>query len=284
MTEIIDVSYSCGPKAAELVQAGVKTVIRYYSRATGLPGKRLSRAEADQFAAAGLRLGVVHEARRGDLITSFTGSLGEQDAAYACAYAAGTIDQPAGSAIYFAVDLDVSAAEIAASVIPYFEGVAQAVTAASRHYRIGVYGSGLTCKAVLDSGLASLAWLGQARGWAGYQAFLKSGRWALLQQMPAKVAGVSCDPDTANPADPDFGAFAAPSAHPAAVAGSRMRVNARSGLHLRTGPGLEYPSLQLLPRDTPLRAGKAVGDWALVDLQSDGVADGFVNRHYLISA
>ena len=46
MPEIIDVSYSCGSQAGYLAGAGVKTIIRYYSRDTGIPKKRLSAQEA----------------------------------------------------------------------------------------------------------------------------------------------------------------------------------------------------------------------------------------------
>ena len=55
MPDIIDVSASCDPHAGFFAGAGVKTVIRYYSRDTGRPSKRLSRQEAQSFAAAGLR-------------------------------------------------------------------------------------------------------------------------------------------------------------------------------------------------------------------------------------
>jgi hypothetical protein len=280
MTDIIDVSFACGGKANALVQAGVSTVIRYYSRDTGLPAKRLTKAEAKQFAAAGLKLAAVHEARHGDRIESFTEALGQADADYACQYAAEVIDQPAGSAIYFAVDLDVSKAQVAASVVPYFEGVAHGMAAAGRSYRVGVYGSGRTCAAVLDKGLASLAWLCQSTGFADYQAFLASNRWALRQLAVAAVAGVDCDPDAANPALGDFGAFSLGGAIGTGPMTS-MQVIARSGLHLRSGPGLEYPSLGLLPLGTRLLAGKTTGDWTLVDRLGDGAVDGFVNSHYL---
>ena len=66
MSEVIDVSFACGSYAGYLAGAGVRTVIRYYSRDTGHPEKRLTRPEASAFAAAGLRLAVVHEAKFGD--------------------------------------------------------------------------------------------------------------------------------------------------------------------------------------------------------------------------
>ncbi|WP_421381096.1 glycoside hydrolase domain-containing protein (plasmid) [Paraburkholderia sp. DD10] len=56
-------SSRCDSRASALAAAGVKTIIRYYSRDTVRPSKRLTRTEAEQMGAAGLRLCVVHEGR-----------------------------------------------------------------------------------------------------------------------------------------------------------------------------------------------------------------------------
>ena len=110
------------------------------------------------------------------------------------------IEQPAGSAVYFAVDFDASAAEIRTAIIPYFRGVARAFAEDNGLpvYRVGVYGSGAVCAAVLDAGLAELAWLSCSTGWSGSRAFLASGRWTLKQRLPALIAGLDADPDDAN--------------------------------------------------------------------------------------
>lgn len=290
MASIIDVSSTCGSKAAALFAGGVRTVIRYYSRDTIRPSKRLSLAEAEQLAAAGLRIGIVHEGRHGDTASNFDRPTGVADAQYARTYGAVTIGQPAGSAIYFGVDFDASPAEIRDRVLPYFQGVADAFAVATGEpdYIVGVYGSGATCKAVLDAGLAARAWLAQSTGWAGHAAFLSSNRWALNQGAVATVAGVECDPDTAGE-DQDIGDFALhPAAVPAGPAGGAgasaavpMRVNARSGLRLRTGPGTEFNVAKLLPFGTLVHPLKSVGNWTAVDLEGDGVADGFVSGAFL---
>ncbi len=119
MTEIIDVSYDCGAQAAALGAAGVKTVMRYYSRDTIRPSKPLRRAEADKLTAAGLRLGIVYEGRYGDKAFNFDRATGVADGVYARHYAATEIDQPAGSTIYFAVDFDATAAEIRDRILPW---------------------------------------------------------------------------------------------------------------------------------------------------------------------
>jgi hypothetical protein len=281
MAQIIDVSSTCGSKAASLFAAGVRTVIRYYSRDTIRPSKRLSAEEAHQFTAAGLRIGIVHEGRRGDKADNFDRATGVADGLYSRTYGSATIGQPAGSTIYFGVDFDASSAEIRDRIVPYFQGVADAFAHATGDpaYDVGVYGSGAVCKTLLDAGLARRAWLAQSTGWTGFQAFLASGRWSLRQEMPATVAGVDCDPDVAG-ASHDIGDFSLTAAPIAA--GRLMRVNARRGLLLRPGPGTEFDPVGGLPLGTTVHPLRNVGSWTLVDLQGDGSADGFVSTAFLV--
>ena len=81
-------------------------------------------------------------------------------------------------------------------------------------YRVGVYGSGAVCQAVLDAGLAELAWLSCSSGWSGYKNFLASGRWNLRQYTPRLVAGLDADPNDANPQRGDIGDFVPGAAAP----------------------------------------------------------------------
>jgi len=288
MPDIIDVSYACGDQAAYLAGAGVKTIIRYYSRDTALPQKRLSLPEARSFASAGLRLAIVHEARHGDQIASFTNTLGQLDGAYARQYGAQVIGQPAGSAIYFGADIDATPNQISNCIQPYFEGVAAAMTAANGLpiYQIGIYGSGASCDAILTAQLARYAWLAQSTGWQDYQNFLQSNRWSLLQGMPADVGELNCDPNTSNG---DFGDFflanvvaASPGAN-AASASAPLTVIARQGLRLRSGPGTDFDVLQTLPFGTEVHPIRTSGDWTMVSLAGDNAADGFVNSQFLSS-
>jgi len=279
MPDIIDVSYSSGDQAGYLAGAGVKTIIRYYSRDTSIPSKRLSAQEARSFTAAGLSLAIVHEARYGDQIASFTQPLGLADAAYARNYGAKVINQPEGSAIYFGVDLDATTGQIKNSIIPYFQGVAAAMAASNGLpvYQVGIYGSGASCDAVLSAGLARFAWLAQSTAWQGYKSFLQSNKWSLLQAMPSTVGEVECDPDKANG---EFGEFFL-SDIVAQASASTGTVSARSGLRLRAGPGTDYDVLQLIPYGTQVYPVKRSGDWTLVSLAGDGATDGFMNSHFL---
>jgi putative chitinase len=60
------------------------------------------------------------------------------------------------------------------------------------------------------------------------------------------------------------------------------RVNARNGLHLRAGPGTEFPILRSLPLDMLVGVLKRNGDWVLIDTIGDGAADGFVHVEFLV--
>jgi hypothetical protein len=61
-------------------------------------------------------------------------------------------------------------------------------------------------------------------------------------------------------------------------------VNARDGLNLRSGPGLDFRVIKTLPTGTTVRVqgfGGANQEWAQVDLEGDGVSDGHVFRSFL---
>ncbi len=59
------------------------------------------------------------------------------------------------------------------------------------------------------------------------------------------------------------------------------RVNARNGLRLRGGPGLEFDTLKSLAMGQQLCLIQHQGDWAEVDLDGDGLVDGWVFATYL---
>lgn len=288
MTRIIDVSYPCEKYAPALLKAGVQTVIRYYSRDSApSAAKRLHPAEANALAAAGLRIGIVYEGKRGNDITYFDSQAGVEDGAYARMYAQHTIGQPAGSTIYFGIDTDADPRkgkdEINQRVIPYFQGIAKAFASdtGGSNYVPGVYGSGAVCEALLAAGLVRMTWLAQSTGWSGYQKFLASGQWNLLQGMDTVIAGVKCDPNIAGNGR-DVGDFVLAAPRPVVVQTAGLKyVNARSGLRLRAGPGVDFGVLKLLPYGTALHPLGVSGDWTLVDLQGDSASDGYVSTGFL---
>jgi hypothetical protein len=153
---------------------GIDFVCRYYSFTSHQPQKRLTLNEARDIHAAGMQIITVYE----DGPTAagyFTKARGENDGKHAHGFAT-SISQPAGSAIYFAVDYDASNADTQGVIEQYFEGVQQGLAAASSGttalYEIGVYGSGRVCTHIKETkSLARYSWLAESHGWAGHSAY-----------------------------------------------------------------------------------------------------------------
>ena len=62
----------------------------------------------------------------------------------------------------------------------------------------------------------------------------------------------------------------------------QYKVNARSGLRMRAGAGAEFDILSTLPLNKTLSIGKEIDNWVEVDLECDGVIDGWVYKTYLV--
>lgn len=85
------------------------------------------------------------------------------------------------------------------------------------------------------------------------------------------------------------GASLKPAPKPAAASSAgtmpgRFRVIARSGLRLRSGPGLDHGITAMLMPGTVLTVQAFEGEWARVDLDNDGLIDGFVFGSFLTPA
>ncbi len=174
-------------------EVGVHTIIRYFDHENEtIPGKTLTFNERMEIAASGFNILVVFQ-HWGQRISTFRDrTRGASDAVRALNLAHG-VGQPIGSAIYFAVDGPWSNPKDMADIIRYFTDVRRTVATKGNHYRVGVYGSGQVCSAILDRGLADYCWLANARSWPGYADHLASGRWQLRQLMPGKCGDREVD-------------------------------------------------------------------------------------------
>ncbi len=98
----------------------------------------------------------------------------------------------------------------------------------------------------------------------------------------AEHAGVGEDEDSmfvageVDASTADSGATAPPAGF-----GVIRRVNAASGLKLRSGPGTGFPALRTLGNGEIVHVLSSAESWAQVDLQGDGVADGYVSEKFL---
>ena len=289
---IIDTPHSTADLAPALAAAGVQCVIRYYNRqnTARFPHKKLTAAEADILSGSGISLAVVFQQNNRDL-EDFGAANGATDAARALSDAT-AVGQPAGSAIYFAVDSDFLRPSELQAIGDYFAAVHAAFAQAPTSYRIGVYGSGTVAQALLDAGLVDLVWLAAALGWSGSRKFLESGRWDIFQdKISLKFQTIDYDSNITRSGVTDFGQFRTtpPAAHVAlqqtpreiSASPSLFEVTARTSLNLRGGPGLEFGVIRSLSSGQHLYGLKRSGEWLQVDVEGDGVADGYVHAGYL---
>ncbi|WP_375466175.1 Hint domain-containing protein [uncultured Methylobacterium sp.] len=147
--------------------------------------------------------------------TYFTASQGTHDATEAIS-SARTLAQPAGSAIYFAMDFDPAAYGAAGSERQLLTEVQTYLTSVSNAfqgtgYTIGVYGAGDTLAAAIRNSstssnynasytpVAQYGWLTQSYAWAGSnpQTDANAQGWSVYQSFQTTVNGVAIDPDTA---------------------------------------------------------------------------------------
>jgi hypothetical protein len=199
----LDTTMELTRHAVALREQGYDFVLRYYSTNAA---KNLSLGEARALAQAGLQIGVVWETT-GTYANYFTRDQGLADGAMALRMARGTIGQPYGSAIYFAVDYDPTQADLDGAISNYFTGVHAALYVGAEgkpSYRVGVYGSGLCCATLVERGICSLSWLSQSTAFTGSKQYAEQRRYSLIQMLPARILGgdgvvLSIDPDATHP-------------------------------------------------------------------------------------
>jgi hypothetical protein len=197
----IDLATDAGHVAQYIKGNGLDFVARYYRK----PDSRwpaLSANEAKVLSALGLNVVAVWESHSQHR-DYFTYSRGYWDA-LAAGQQAKAVGQPAGSAIYFAVDFDARGADIV-PIDQYFRGITAGLAAATggkSDYKVGVYGSGAVCDSLKGRGLAQYAWLSNSTAWAGSRNFAD---WNIRQGRPFATLGfINHD---SNEARDDYGGF-----------------------------------------------------------------------------
>jgi hypothetical protein len=198
------------------------------------------------------------------------------------------IKQPPGSAIYFGVDGDFATANEQRGVNAYFEAINEVFTAAARPYRIGVYGSGQTCRNLDGAGLASLFWLPLSTGWTGSRDFYNNGDWSFYQNFHGlRIGGRFTDTNIVRSGLGDIGTFdrngpVTNVQQPASVIDTRRFVKT-AGLRLRSGPGRQHSIIGELRRRQNVRVMAEDGAWSHLDIDEDGAAEGFCATTHLVS-
>lgn len=279
----ISTNRRCDPFTTCLQQNGKQFVVRYHSRTTTQPEKRISPVEAAELARGGLDVATVYQ-DRARLPADFGFARGRLDGLSAHTFAA-QIGQPPGSAIYFAVDEDFTARQVNEFIVPYFNGVHAGMDEAaggSSTHSIGVYGSGLVCATVRDrERLARFAWLAEATRWFGSDTFTS---WDMRQHRNdgATLCGLGSAWQRCDARD-DFGQFRPIGFEVRRDQGRLMRVTAAQ-LNLRRAPTTaSVPPLAVLRENQLVRVlGEATEPWRRVRVTLGGNdVIGFVSGRFL---
>ena len=230
----IDLATDSSDVLNELKSSRVDFVARYY-RNSDSRWPALSPTEAQRLSSSGIKIVAVWEAHSRDP-AYFSYSQGYRDATIAYGEAR-AIGQPAGSAIYFAVDFN---AQWLFPIDQYFRGIAAGLAAANgghADYAVGVYGSGLVCDALKRSGLARYCWLSNAFAWDGSTGYED---WNIRQGSRLPELSFKQDSDEARD---EYGAFRVADSGTATRSGAgdftapQPRQVADSGAATRSGAG-----------------------------------------------
>lgn len=278
-----------------LVNAGVDTVLRYYSdeNNAGLNCKNITRRERDLLHDHGLAVAIVYQFE-GRERGRYTGARARADAEF-CLARARVIGQPDGSAIYFGVDSD-TAFNSDQGVLDYFRTV-NAVFGG--RYRVGIYAAGSRCALIRNAGLADYFWVPEAPAWSGTREFMNSGDWTLFQNKTnidknlvtsGQGQTLHIDTDFINPraiasTGATIGGFNRDGTLKTydperleAVAAARFWV-AEGKLDIFDYPGEGAAGHVCIAR--MVHVLETAGDWVWVDLDEDGFGEGYCRRSAL---
>jgi hypothetical protein len=199
----IDLPTDASDVLSELKTIPLDFVARYY-RDPASRWPTLTASEVQRLSALGVKIVTVWEWHSHDP-AYFSYAAGYSDALNVSRQAK-TVGQPAGSAVYFAVDFNARGAALQ-QVDQYFRGIAAGLAAAGGgrpEYKVGVYGSGVVCAELKAAGLAQYSWLSGSTAWDGSIGYTG---WNIRQAAQgARFAALSFDHD-ANEASDDYGGF-----------------------------------------------------------------------------
>ena len=156
-------------RAVKLADLGYEFACRYYRRS--LHGRwTIDHDEARGLCDAGLSLVSVFQGDKATMKAAYYNSANAEIDAMAALAKAHDMRQTPESAVYFAVDTDITN-ETIGGVLEYFS----VVTAhfAGSPWVVGAYGDDLVCLETFDRKLATVAWLTNAKGWLTDKEFLE---------------------------------------------------------------------------------------------------------------
>lgn len=176
---IMDCDWSVQETAGKISDAGIKTVIRYYSGKDVHAGKILSQSELDALDAHGLSVAIVFQ-HNNSVPENFLNPKKKQEDVAAALQLAHNLHQPPGSAIYFGIDYNIEG-NPEQPVLDYFEHAHAELSKAG--FKVGVYGCGRVAEMLSAPGniLAEYFWLSASVSYLRTSDFFNSHKWHLFQ-------------------------------------------------------------------------------------------------------
>jgi hypothetical protein len=158
----LDSSAKTTGQAKNLAEAG------YGALGVYLRSDRCTKAMIDELHGTGLKVWTVYERGYPTSDDYFTAAKGVSDGTVAARFAK-SVGQPPKSLIYAAVDYNAKTGTIQTEISGYMESFGAAI--AQEGYLPGVYGSGLTCRILIQMGLAKAGWLAQSTSFSEYKVY-----------------------------------------------------------------------------------------------------------------
>ncbi|MEO5535270.1 MAG: glycoside hydrolase domain-containing protein [Pseudolysinimonas sp.] len=171
--------------------------------------KRIQPDELGTMFAAGLRVFPIMQ-ESNNALSLFTLSEGKRQGEIAIRRAR-QLGLASGTTIYFAVDFDATDDDITAAVLPFFDGVKQAVGySMNPSYQVGVYGTRNVCSRVSAAGFAVSSYIAaMSTGWSGNLGFPKPANWAYDQIQTVTIGSgsgsIAIDRDAKTSSSPSLG-------------------------------------------------------------------------------
>ena len=170
--------------------------------------------------------------------------------------------------------------------------------------RLGVYGNGFANQYMLNHRYVTYSWIAQSPGFANTAKFLRSGAWHLFQQMDwywfgdgTCPSGLDVDTDIQNPGGNDIGAVGKNGPYHVDAARTQAIFNARyvaaKPVPIQTAKNVAAPAIQTtfcstdtqkeviisnIARNHSVRVLDDDGIWLTVDINEDGIAEGYAAK------
>jgi hypothetical protein len=208
---------------------------------------------------------------------------------------AGAKDQQ-GNPVQYSDGTPVNNDTVVAACAAYFQRLQQRLGSA----RLGLYGNGFINQYLRDPKIVTYSWIAQSPGFTNTAQFLRTGPWHLFQQSDRYwfggnqcPSGLDVDTDIQNPRVTDIGAFAKSGSYLVDPGRTRAIFNARAvatkTVPIYTQKDATSPIIQKkrckngkwvtesnINRNNSVRVLSDDGTWLSVDVDEDGVADGYV--------